>query len=164
MHVRLHLERNPDHQISFWCWHHLRLEQEGDDLVTQEPTAGYPMLGACATDKTVFYVGSPEGLCPFCARPPDYTMPFPVTGGSAAPSPGPSAEAPATQEESLDIPSQCPGCGMPLRVLVTERELSIVPASPAPPAEPSATEDAPLPVADGSPQPAETVPAGETVT
>jgi hypothetical protein len=127
------------------------MEEEGVGLVVQDYSSDYPKIGGCNADKSVFYVGSPEGLCPFCARPPDYTMPF--TGAAfAAAQPGASfPEAAAEPAEIVDIPSQCPACDAMVRVVITNSDVQIVSAAPTPPAEPSAEENAPLPSAEGSP-------------
>jgi hypothetical protein len=134
----------------FWCWQHLQLEleEEGLDLVTQSPD--YPKIGGCNADKSVFYVGSPEGLCPFCARPPDYTLPFTGAGLAALPAafmPAPEAAEPA---EQIDIPSQCPNCQAMVRVVITDSDVQIVPAAPAVIEEPSAEAAVPPPPAEGS--------------
>ena len=133
-------------------------------------SAQYPRIGGCQTDKTLFYMGSPGGLCPFCARPPDFVANLPVATatfdadadtqpdytdllprGAGAAEGMPSAAQPgdtAAPDAPAEIPTSCPGCGADLRAVVSESLFELVLASPTAPPETPAAEDTPLP-ADG---------------
>lgn len=128
----------------------------------------YPRIGGCQRDKTLFYMGSNGGLCPFCAQAPDFvanlpvaTAPFtdagadpyaystaPQAGAGVAdgmPSDQPALDT-AAPAEPVDIPTACPSCGAHLRAVVSDDAFQLLPANPTTdeetPAEPAPRLDA----------------------
>jgi hypothetical protein len=136
-------------------------------------SAQYPRIGGCQRDKTLFYMGSTGGLCPFCAQAPDFvanlpvaTAPFdpiaatqpdyidPLPSDAGAAEGMPSAAHPddtAAPAVAAEIPTSCPACSAPLRAVVSEGVFELVLDSTAPPTETPAAEDTPLPAAAESP-------------
>jgi hypothetical protein len=146
-------------------------EVEGASLVMV--TEQYPRIGGCQRDKTLFYMGSTNGLCPFCAQAPNFVANLPVAtepfapvdwNGSAdptAPHEGAGAVEGMTSDHNpddttapdapVDLPTQCPACSAHLRAVITDTDFQLVLGAPTPSEEAPAAEDAPLPDAGESP-------------
>jgi hypothetical protein len=111
--------------------------------MTQPGAATGPAIGACREDKQLFYVAETGGVCPFCARPPDLTLPLDGSGlAGALPTEIPSA-AQAEPEPATEIGVTCPHCERSLTLRISDTEIAVV-QPPAPPtAPPIANEVAP---------------------
>jgi hypothetical protein len=173
VHIRQHRRRFPSHQFAFWCWLHLRMESEAEGASPMIQAAQYPRIGGCQRDKTLFYMGSNGGLCPFCAQPPDFVANLPVAtapfidegAGIDAYSTAPQGDAGAADgmpagepladttapAPLVDIPTACPQCGADLRAVVSDTSFELLPAANGEPEGTPAAEDAPQAEVDESP-------------
>jgi hypothetical protein len=149
------------------------MESETEGCTFVMVTEQYPRIGGCRTDKTLFYLGSTSGLCPFCAQPPHFVANLPVAtepfapvdwnGGpdDAAPQADagavegmPSAhnpEATTAPADPVELPANCPACNAALRAVVSDEVFSLLLAAPAAEDAAPAAEDAPPPAADDAP-------------
>ena len=146
-------------------------EEEGVSLLMVSDL--YPRIGGCQRDKTLFYMGSTDGLCPFCAQPPNFVANLPVATAPFAPvdwngQADPAAprevsgvvdgmpsdrfpEDTATPEQPVDLPTQCPACFAELRAVISEAEFQLQLATPSPSAETPPDASGPRPTADVAP-------------